>query len=81
MIEQLGDSIDVGAVFTSRGMQPVWFIWQGRRRLIRQVTYAWKELDGAQLVRYFTVADETGVYDLCFHPRSLRWRLAQVRLE
>ena len=77
---QLEDSIDVGAVFTSRGMRPVWFSWQNQRRMIRQITYAWKALDGAQIMRYFTVADDVGLYDLCFNPRSLQWSLTNVRL-
>lgn len=81
MIEMVDDPIEVGVIFTPRGMRPVWFSWQGRRRMIQQVTYTWKELDGRLLLRYFSVTDGTTSYELCFDPTALRWRLTKVNVE
>jgi len=81
MTETLDDPIEVGVIFTERGVRPTWFSWQGRRRPIAQVTYAWKERDGNLVRRYFTVSDGTSVYELCFDPVGLRWRLTKVTVE
>ncbi len=81
MAETLHDDIDVGAVFGARGMRLLWFSWQGRRRMIREIAYAWKEMDGLRVLRYFSVTDGAAVYELCFDPERLRWSLTKVAHE
>lgn len=77
-IETINDPIDVEARFTARGMRPLWFVWQGRRHLIQQVTCAWIERDGQLVHRGFSVTDGEGCYELRFDVRALAWELTRV---
>jgi hypothetical protein len=77
-IETLEDPIEVEVHFGPRGMRPLWFVWQGRRRAIREVTCAWSERDGILVHRRFTVTDGEGCYELQFDVRALRWQLTKV---
>ena len=76
----LSDPVEVGVRFGERGMRPVWFLWQGRRRMIRDVTCVWSERDGRQLHHYFAVTDGQALYELCFEVGALRWRLTKIAL-
>ena len=78
--ETVNDPIEVGARFGSRGMRPVWFLWQGTRRTVREVTCAWSERDGAAVHRCFAVTDGHAFYELRFDTRALRWRLTAITL-
>ena len=78
--ETLQDPIEVDAYFGLRGMRPMGFVWQGRRRVIRQVTCAWSERDGALVHRHFAVTDGETLYALRFDTRALRWHLMSVTL-
>jgi len=80
-IETLEDPIEVDVRFGARGMRPVGFVWQGRRRVIRDVTCAWSERDGMLVHRWFAVSDGHAVYELRFDARALRWHLMKVALE
>ncbi len=78
--EVLHDPIEVDVRFGSRGMRPLWFVWQGRRRVVREVTCAWSERDGALNYRCFSVSDGEALYELRFDARALRWHLMKVAL-
>ncbi len=80
-VETLNDPIDVEAYFGQRGMRPVWFTGQGRRRPIRRVTYTWNERDGMLVHRCFSVTDGERLYELRFDLRALRWHLMKVALD
>jgi hypothetical protein len=79
-VEILSDPIEVTAHFGQRGMRPVWFAWQGRRREVRAVTGAWSERDGSVVHRCFAVTDGQAVYELRFDGRSLQWHLMKIAL-
>jgi len=76
--ESLEDPVEVEAYFGPRGMRPVWFLWQGRRRLVQAVTCAWSERDGLLVHRCFSVTDGSVLYELRFNPRALRWHLMKT---
>ena len=79
--QTLNDPIEVDARFGPRGMRPLAFVWQGRRRLVREVTAGWSERDGALKHRCFAVTDGQGAYELRFDVRALRWWLVRIALE
>ena len=79
-IETLNDPIEVDVRFSERGMRPLWFMWQGRRRVVREVTCAWSERDGALVHRWFSVSDGDTLHELRFDASSLRWHLMKVAL-
>ena len=77
-IETLNEAVDVEAYFGPRGMRPVWFLWQGKRRAIREITCAWNERDGLLVHRCFSVTDGEACYELRFDARLLRWQLTKL---
>ena len=80
-IEEIQEPIEVEARFGPRGMRPLWFLWQGRRHEVREVTCAWSERDGLLVHRCFAVTDGTACYELRFDTRALRWQLTKVAVE
>ena len=80
-IEEIQEPIEVEARFSSRGMRPLRFLWQGRRHEVREVTCAWSERDGLLVHRCFTVTDGAACYELRFDARDLRWQLIKVALD
>ena len=80
-IESLHDPVEVSVHFGRRGMRPVWFIWQGRRRPVHEVTCVWNERDGSLLYRCFSVTDQRALYELRFDVRALRWWLTKTACE
>ncbi|MBI4597192.1 MAG: hypothetical protein HY737_02165 [Candidatus Omnitrophica bacterium] len=80
-MEELGELVEVEARFGTRGMRPVALVWQGRRRMIRQVTCVWSERDGVLLHRCFAVTDGQTLYELRFDTRALRWQLMKIASE
>lgn len=77
-VQTLNDPIEVEAFFGLREVRPVWFIWQGKRRMIRAVTTTWSERDGFLIHRCFAVTDGDTLYELRFEGRALRWHLTCV---
>lgn len=80
-VESLQDPVEVEARFSPRGMRPMWFVWQGRRRAVREITCAWSERDGAAVHRCFAVTDGEALYELRFDAGALRWRLTKIALD
>ncbi len=80
-VEWIEEVVEVEARFTPRGMRPMAFVWQGRRRPVRQVTCVWTERDGQLVRRCFALTDGEAAYELRFEPRSLRWQLTRLALE
>ena len=80
-VETIDEPVEVGARFGARGMRPVWFLWQGNRCDITEITSTWCERDGAQVHYCFSVMSGAGWYELRFDSRALRWRLTSVALD
>ena len=76
--ETLQEPVEVEVYFGHLGMRPVWFAWQGRRRVIREVTCAWSERDGAIVHRCFSDTDGEALYELRFDARAPRWQLTKI---
>jgi len=73
------DDIKVGVVFGKRLLpEPKWFIWRGRKYIIKEVTYTWCEKNGGARIYYFSVNDGANVYKLAYNTEFLKWRLIEV---
>lgn len=82
MMETLvGKRVKVGAVFEGAVVTPKWFVWEGRRQMIAQVTYRWYSTDGAARIEHFAVTDGGSLFELTFNHATLEWRLAKVVVE
>ena len=74
----LNEAIEVGVLFGSRGVRPVWFRWQGRRVEIKTVTLHWRHWEGWEMISHFTVSDDLNLYELILRHQALTWRLCRV---
>ena len=71
----INEPIDVGAVFGKTRIKPKWFIWNGNKRDIKEVTYTWRAREGEAEVIHFSVTDGATVFELTFNQKTLRWTL------
>lgn len=79
MVTRIDKPIRVGVVFEPQGrLRPLWFVWQGRRHIIRQVTYTWGQREGIDLVQNFAVTDGANLYQISYSRDAMAWRLVAV---
>lgn len=78
MIVDVEEKIEVGAIFRRGKVKPVWFIWKGRRHMVKQITYDWHEKKGETLFHFFQLIAEAGVYKVSLDSRSLTWNLEEI---
>jgi hypothetical protein len=79
MSETLNERVRVGVVFGGAPrVRPVWFIWNGRTVRVQAITYTWQTREGRALVRHFAVTDGTNLYELCYEPEQMGWRLTST---
>ncbi len=81
MQEPIDGAVAVAAIFGGGRVKPVWFVWQGRKYAVREVTYAWEDREGAAVRKHFSVTDGTALFELCFNCRTMIWRLLKVEIE
>lgn len=78
MIEEIGEPIDVSAVF-SRGVRPVAFRWRKRRYVVTEVTGRHSALKGGYRRYSFAVRAGTDeIYEITLDTRDMTWRLERV---
>ncbi len=78
MIEEVGEPIDVSAVF-SRGVRPVAFRWRGRKYAISEVTGRHSALKGGYRRYSFAVRAGTDeIYEIMLDTSSMVWRLERI---
>jgi hypothetical protein len=81
-IVELGESVQVGAVFAESGrLRPVWFAWRGRRMAVEKVNYAWQERDGGVRIYHFAVQVGGTVFEIAFDSSRFTWRILRSYLE
>ena len=79
-VTSIGEAIEVIALF-DRGMRPLRplrFRWQGRVHRIRELTFTWSTMEGADHVVHFSVHDGSALYELSYNKATLRWTLENV---
>ena len=81
MITEINDSIEVAAVFRKGGLEPVWFVWRGKKYPIQRITYRWKGRSGEGWLYSFSVFDGTNTFELVYDAKTLQWKLGRVSLD
>lgn len=76
----INESIEVGAAFRKSGVLPRWFVWQGRKYPVQQITYMWRERLGEALLSYFTVTDGATSFEISLNHLTLSWTLEKTIL-
>jgi hypothetical protein len=80
-ITEIGEAIDVGAIFSMNRAVPVWFRWKGQKIDIIQVTKTWPVKDNTDTILHFSASCTGGEYELSFNQRTLAWRLENISQE
>ena len=80
MAVEIDEPVTVGVVFDRGAVRPVWLAWQGRKRVLREVTLRWQGKEGRATLAYFSVTDGTHLYELCLNTEQLTWRLTKVEM-
>ena len=78
MALDLCERINVGAVFSSGGVRPAWFMWRGRKYTVSEVAYAWESKEGMARLRHFSVVSGANVYCLAYNPLECSWEIRKV---
>jgi len=75
-VEDVGEIIDVLAVFRDGRFEPRKFKWRGRAHKIGRVNGRWAEHDGKYRVYHFAVvSDSDSFYELSLRTKSMEWTL------
>jgi len=71
-----GEEIAIAASFFRGKFKPLWFDYQHKRHIIKNIFFAWKEKKGKDVYDLFSVSDKDDCcYRLCFSRKSLGWKL------
>jgi len=70
--------IKVAVVFEAGQAFPRWFVWEGRKYDVRDISYVWKDTKGLEQLHYFSVTDGANCYELVFNASRVTWRLGAV---
>jgi len=83
MLTKIGKRIRVGVVFKEEGqkIEPKWFLWRGRRLVVKRITYTWRERIGKELVHRFALTDGRDLYELSYWQERLLWFLEAVETD
>lgn len=79
--ETINESIDVGAVFGKNKIKPRWFVWNGRKIDVKEVTYTWKSREGDAVILYFAVTDGATSFELSLNQKTMCWILEKTNLD
>lgn len=81
MMEEIGEKIDVIAVFTKNKVIPIIFSWKNKRYTDLKPVSVWLgNDDGAKLIFISLLRGRT-IYELCFHTGILQWTLEKIYQE
>ncbi len=71
-------TVKVGAIFKGDKIAPKWFVWDGRKYMVKEVNYNWQGKQGREKVHCFSVTDGTNNYELAFYTEKTVWKLTKV---
>ncbi len=78
MFTEIGDPVHVETFFSGRKIIPRWFLWNGKKINIEQVTQSWEEKRCGKKTYHFAVYDGNSIFNIIFDPAGLIWTLAGV---
>ena len=78
MLTEIDEPVQVESFFPGSGITPRWFLWNGRKIVVKQITQSWEERESGRKIRHFAVYDGQSVFNIIFDPEKLRWTLAGI---
>jgi hypothetical protein len=77
-LKEINTTIKVGAIFKGDQVIPKWFQWEGRKYIIKEVNYNWKDRQGVEELHCFSVTDGINNYELAFNTKRMVWKLTKI---
>jgi hypothetical protein len=59
-------------------VEPISFLWKEKTFPVQRVNFRWKDRQGREEVRLFSVATPSGTYEIAFFTERLTWRLLRL---
>lgn len=81
MLEDIMETVEVGAVFAGGRIIPSWFVWHQRKYHVEKISYTWKERRGEELIYSFSVVAGADMYEISFCSLKLQWVLNRIYIE
>jgi len=78
MATEINEKIQVGAIFRGSKIRPAWFVWEGRKYVVKDVTYSWYARDGNVTYCHFSVTDGANLFEISFNLNTVEWRLNKI---
>jgi hypothetical protein len=80
MITEINEIIKVGAIFKNGNIKIKWIIWNGRKYMIKKITYKWKTKKGDKHIYNFAITDGASIFEVSFIPEDLIWNLEKIHI-
>lgn len=82
MITEIGESIEVDAVFKNGRLSPISFVWSGRVYRVRRIHGRYQDYIGrAQRFHYAVGAGTPDIFEICFNAEDMIWELLRIHSE
>lgn len=82
MITEIGEPIEVDAVFKDGRLSPVSFIWHGRLYHVKKVHGRYQDMVGRSQCFHYAVGTGTpDVFEISFSSDDMSWELKRIHSE
>lgn len=81
MYEEIGEPIEVVAIFSGGKGRPYSFEWRGRKYKVETISLEHQEREGKDKVFCYAVTAANNQYELSFNSNQLTWELERVWTE
>ncbi len=78
MYTEIDEPVQVETFFSGQKIIPRWFVWDGRRITVKEITQTWEENESGRKTFNFAVYDGQTIFRIEFCPAELRWVLAGI---
>jgi hypothetical protein len=78
-IEEIGEAVEVIALFRSGQISPIKFRWRDRVYRVSRINGGWRTEEGVSRFHHFAVqSDGPDVFDLSYNERAHDWKVEKV---
>ncbi len=81
MITEIKEKIEVNVIFSDRKIKILWFIWRGKKYIVKKITFFWKTSDGEKKKYCFALSNGIDVFEVSFIPEDLIWYLEKIHVQ
>jgi len=74
----LKEKISVLCLFAKGKVLPRYFFWKNHTFRIEKVLFYWQEQQGREIISYFSLKTNEGLYQISFSNITFSWRLDKI---